>query len=45
MCSLLSANKEVTAMVPAKNLTPDYLKVCTLKVIKMLEMLDIMYFA
>ena len=36
-CSLLSANKDVAAMVPVKNLTADYLKVCTLKVITMLE--------
>ena len=37
MCSLLSANKDVAAMVPVKNLTAEYLKVCTLKVINMLE--------
>ena len=37
MCSLLSAKKDVAAMVPVKNLTANYLKVCTLKVIEMLE--------
>ena len=37
MCSLLSANKDVTAMVHVKNLTAEYVKVCTLKVITMLE--------
>jgi len=37
MCSLLSPNKDVAAMVPVKNLTAEYLKVCTLEVITMLE--------
>ena len=37
LCSLLSPNKDVAAMVPVKNLTAAYLKDCTLKVIAMLE--------
>jgi len=36
LCSLLSANKDVAAMVPVKNLTADYLKDCTLEIITML---------
>jgi len=35
--SLLSANKDVAAMVPVKNLTAEYLKVCTPEVLIMLE--------
>ena len=37
ICSLLSANKEVAAMVPVKGLTAEYLKTCTLQVLSMLE--------
>jgi len=37
ICSLLSANKEVVAMVPVKSLTAEYLKTCTLKVLGMLD--------
>ena len=37
LCSLLSANKDVAAMVPVKNLTTDYLKGCTVDIITMLE--------
>jgi hypothetical protein len=37
VCSLMSKNKYVAAMVPVKNLTAAYLKECTLQVIAMLE--------
>ena len=37
LCSLLSKNKDVAAIVPVKNLTSLYLKEFTMKVIKMLE--------
>ena len=37
VCSLLSANKDVAAMVPVKNVTAEYLKVCTPEVLRMLS--------
>jgi hypothetical protein len=37
LCSLLSPNKDVAAMVPVKNLTAAYLRDCTQRVIRMLE--------
>jgi hypothetical protein len=37
LCSLLSSNKDVAALVPVKNLTAENLKQYTLKVIEMLE--------
>jgi hypothetical protein len=42
ICSVLSANKDVAAMLPVKGLTADYLTECTLRTVKMLE--DIGYF-
>lgn len=35
--SLLSSNKDVVALLPVKNLTSNYLKECTMKVLSMLE--------
>ena len=37
ICSLLSPNKDVAAVVPVKNLTTAYLKECTEQVLNMLE--------
>jgi hypothetical protein len=37
LCSFLSPNKNVAAMVPVKNLTAAYLRDCTQRVITMLE--------
>jgi hypothetical protein len=39
---VLSANKDMAAMLPVKGLTADYLTECTLRTVKMLE--DIGYF-
>jgi hypothetical protein len=37
ICSLLSSNKDVAALIPVQNLNAAYLKDCTVKVIRMLE--------
>ena len=42
ICSVLSKNKDVAAMLPVKGLTAEFLAECSLKIIKMLE--DIGYF-
>ena len=37
ICSLLSSNKDVAALIPVKSMNAAYLKECTFKVISMLE--------
>ena len=37
ICSLLSSNKDVAALVPVKSMTAAYLKECTVNVLNMLE--------
>ena len=37
ICSLLSSNKDIAALIPVKSMNATYLKDCTVKVIRMLE--------
>jgi hypothetical protein len=37
ICSILSSNKDIAALVPVKSLDAAYLKDCTFKVLQVLE--------
>lgn len=37
ICSIMSGNRDVAALIPVKNLTTEYLTDCTMKVLKLLE--------